>query len=285
MLVPFSGRPKSTERKYFGGRTATRSCPSQPLGLGERNLVLTWSAVQRLQPQETLIGVEWQRQFPCFLSQLSCLSGLKVNACSNSSVVYVFLLVLLSYLNGNVKQFSWRLVSNEMTEWSLTIFIIWSRVKAPPEPLDFTVWIRFQAILKMHIMYSIDRHRSELYLIVLYEATTILIGIFASVTAHLNAYKLAVLFTLGFFLLFFLYSDAQSMVLTNASQTVGAITNAALNLTAEQTQNPHKIAFSLCDFLNVLMYFCKRLTMNYTLIWKPVVPFNPSNAELEKRGL
>ena len=98
--------------------------PSQPLGLGEHNLAQTRSTIQRLQLQETLVGVSDRDNSPALFLALSCFSGLKVNACSNSSVVYVFFLALLSYLKGNVKQFLWRLVSNEMTEWSLTIFII-----------------------------------------------------------------------------------------------------------------------------------------------------------------
>lgn len=169
------------------------------LEAGQGHLTQVTSGAWWVQSCPDVISVRPSRGFSCrnpqwgcsdentssffFLSSLA-FSGLKDNACSNSCVVYVFLLALLSYLNGNVKQ-SWRrLGSNEMTEWSLTTFIIWSRVKAPPEPLDFTTWIRFQVILKMHIMHAIDRHRSELHLSVLRYHTDR--SICVKVTAHLN---------------------------------------------------------------------------------------------------
>lgn len=156
-------------KKVFWRQDKDTSPNSAPWGLV--SAALPWCDLVSVYAEASAVGnlsgVQWWRQFPLFLSQLSCFSGLKVNACSNSCVLYVFLLALLSYLNRNVKQSWWRLASNEMTEWSLTTFIIWSRVKAPPEPLDFTIWIRFQVILKMHIMHVIDRHRSELNLSVL----------------------------------------------------------------------------------------------------------------------
>lgn len=51
------------------------------------------------------------------------------------------------------------------------------------------------------------------------------------------------------------------MFLTNALQNVTVITNMVLNLPAAQKKDPQKIAFSLCYFLNALMYFCKFLTV------------------------
>lgn len=55
------------------------------------------------------------------------------------------------------------------------------------------------------------------------------------------------------------------MVLMNALQKVGVMSSAALNLPAEQTQNPPEICFFLI-FKNGLTYFCKCLPVSYSFI-------------------
>lgn len=45
----------------------------------------------------------------------------------------------------------------------ITVFMIWSRARAPSKPIRFCHVNIYSANLKMHMMYPIDRHRSGLY--------------------------------------------------------------------------------------------------------------------------